>query len=1045
MIAACVIAYNAEKILPQLLDSLVEHVDSVVVGIDSKTTDDTERIARERGAIVFSFDLNDDFAAARNKALEHLPEGAEWFVWVDTDDVVGSDVSLKQIAAEQPDDVSMVWLPYLYHRDSYGNVTTIFDRERLIRVAHRPKWVGRLHETCQCLALRRMARDERVWIDHKNRVEEGKNDRNLRILHRMVEEDPNDHRAVLYLGYQYFAANDWLRACEWFERFIGLSSPGEVREERWQALVYLSKAKRSLGDLAGSIQAAERAKMLIPWYADPYFELAHSYVLHGEWQKAIWYHEDGLLQNKRAPDRILIQNPLDYDYNPFVVIGPAYYATGQFEKALAATDKALEVRPSDPLLTWRHNYYLGTVRRREAIGAGLVLARRLLDTNEPIKAKAVIEALPAGASEDESKVQEVFAEANRRLAHLSDDVQYENFYTNFEQVAGDTDISIEEHRRRWPRMAWVADRLAGAKKVLEVGIGDAVQSFFLAKHGIQVVGIDIDPVRVKAANELAAKKGYQRFDRDPDVVREYEQAIASAEDTLDRSERAIAALPPDADPDARRQFEEARDGYRKRVEALRSELESYIQPITEDSSQVQFHYAPAEAIPQKIKDLGPFDAVVATEIIEHVPDPKKLLDDLDSFKTRVLLTTPDGAWPGYQAINPAHVRTWSRQELENMVWPRGRIVESHVVDHPNAEQGNIVVEYIPGEDILDRSPVAIYCGPGVEEWGPDQIDRDGLGGSETAVVRLASSFVSRGLRVMVYGEAEGVWDGVMYRKWKKWDPRNPLFLFISWRNPGVFDRPIDAMHRWLWMHDTDAGPRLTPKRMEQVDTVLCLSEWHRAHLSTMYPFIADRLHIIGNGIDPTRFAGKEKRLPRVVYLSSPDRGLEQALTYWPKVRERVPEAELHVFYGWDNYDRMGGPAEQKARIMRLADQPGVVWRGRLGQKELAKELMRSAVMLYPGPHPFNETFCIAALEAQAAGCIPVTRDNGALPETNRYGIRLANDSPAEKWVEAVVTAMGRSEAQRQKMRLWAWQQTWDAVAGRCIDRLRSVAKEKKVA
>ena len=119
-------------------------------------------------------------------------------------------------------------------------------------------------------------------------------------------------------------------------------------------------------------------------------------------------------------------------------------------------------------------------------------------------------------------------------------------------------------------------------------------------------------------------------------------------------------------------------------------------------------------------------------------------------------------------------------------------------------------------------------------------------------------------------------------------------------------------------------------------------------------------------------------------------------------------------------------------IERLAQQLGISWRGRVGQRVLATELLRADAMLYPGPHDFCETYGITFLEAQAAGCVPVTRDNGALPETNAHGITLPNESSEDEWVSAVQAALDYSDEERAKMRDWAKTQTWDSVADRVV-------------
>ena len=982
VITACVIAYQSEAKIADLLNSLKGEVDHIVVGIDQKTTDKTEEVALSFGAITYPFDLADNFAAARTLSFEHAPEDTDWLLWIDTDDTLKCNTPLHEIADAAPADVAMIWFPYVYHRDEYGNVTTVFDRERLIRRSAKPVWQSALHETCHAPGAQQ--RDERAWVEQPNRTEEGKGERNFRILHKMLE-DPSDHRARLYLAHQYFAGTDWPNACKWYETFIGLSSPGDVVEEKWQALIYLTKARRSMSDLDGSLRSANQALLMCPNYADAYYELAHTYALKGDYRRAIHWHEEGLTRAK--PDRVMIQNPLDYTFNPFVISHQAYYKLGNLPKALEAVAKATTIRPNDANLVNPFVHYSWVTERTDAVRSAIRISEHLLETNEPLKAVAILANLPSGVQSQE--IDEARAKVNARLAHLTDDVEYENFYF-MEEEAGDPMRPILS----FPRVEWVIERLRaiGAKRVLEVSIGDGVPAFRYAEAGFQVVGIDIDPRRVQRANQYAVKKGF--------LTESYKEEHR--------------ATTPDITPESR----------------------------------VSFHYGPAESIPQKVKDMGPFDAIILCELLEHVIDPKKVLDEADTFKTHIIITTPDGA-SSYQFFqnkahpdsnHSGHVRALSTGDIEELIVRRGRLVESHILAD---EDFVLAAEYVTGENVVDRPPVVIYCGEGLEKWNPDQIDRVGLGGSETAVVRLAEQMVAKGLRVMVYGPSEGAWNGVYYRHYSKWRPQNPVFALISWRNPALFDFPINAKLKYLWMHDTDSGDALTKERMSKVDGVMALSQWHVNHLEKMYPFLTDQCFVMGNGLSPERFAVTEERNPnRFVYLSSPDRGLEHALVLWPKILECIPDATLDIYYGWENYDKMRGNPEWKLQVMAAARQPGVTWRGRIGQQELAKVLSRSGVMLYPSHH-FNETFCIAALEAQAAGCVPVTRDNGALRETNSRGILVPSAAPDEQWVKAAVLGTKINAKRRKFLSDWALTQTWEAVTLRLLARMRSDAKEKE--
>jgi hypothetical protein len=151
--------------------------------------------------------------------------------------------------------------------------------------------------------------------------------------------------------------------------------------------------------------------------------------------------------------------------------------------------------------------------------------------------------------------------------------------------------------------------------------------------------------------------------------------------------------------------------------------------------------------------------------------------------------------------------------------------------------------------------------------------------------------------VTVYGECEqGCFRDVIYRHHSVFDPMERREAVIVSRIPEVGDRRINARVRMLWMHDTDAGPRLTVPRADAFDHVLVLSKWHRQHVAGMYPFLADKLRQVRNGIQLSYFTEEADREQRVVFTSSPDRGLDKLLELWPQVRARVPEATLAHCY-----------------------------------------------------------------------------------------------------------------------------------------------------
>ena len=71
-ISACVIVKNEEKHLPKWLDC-VKRLATELVVVDTGSSDATVAIAKAAGAKVFHFPWIDDFAAAKNYAIEQAP------------------------------------------------------------------------------------------------------------------------------------------------------------------------------------------------------------------------------------------------------------------------------------------------------------------------------------------------------------------------------------------------------------------------------------------------------------------------------------------------------------------------------------------------------------------------------------------------------------------------------------------------------------------------------------------------------------------------------------------------------------------------------------------------------------------------------------------------------------------------------------------------------------------------------------------------------------------------------------------------------------
>jgi len=201
-------------------------------------------------------------------------------------------------------------------------------------------------------------------------------------------------------------------------------------------------------------------------------------------------------------------------------------------------------------------------------------------------------------------------------------------------------------------------------------------------------------------------------------------------------------------------------------------------------------------------------------------------------------------------------------------------------------------------------------------WGgflPTDLDEGTrqIGGGETAMIQVSRELAKQGHEVMVFYDVAkaGKYDGVDYL------PSNlfvPLIcqlehdVLVSWDNPHVLRYADAAAMRILafQLNDTFIGPY-----DYTIDMYMHPSLWHAERYHELYPEMDSRKSRtrITNGIDPARYdpdPAPAREAHRVIYSSSPDRGLHHLLRFWPRIREAVPTAELHVFYEIDNWLKM---------------------------------------------------------------------------------------------------------------------------------------------
>jgi glycosyltransferase involved in cell wall biosynthesis len=194
--------------------------------------------------------------------------------------------------------------------------------------------------------------------------------------------------------------------------------------------------------------------------------------------------------------------------------------------------------------------------------------------------------------------------------------------------------------------------------------------------------------------------------------------------------------------------------------------------------------------------------------------------------------------------------------------------------------------------------------------------------------------------------------------------------------------------RILWCHDLPADPasaHLADGGWSTFHRIVFVSRWQALAYVRHYGIPWQRCQVIPNAIvpldvDADRFDPVPPDRPiRLVYTSTPHRGLNLLHAVFNKICEERDDVELDVFssfklYGWDERDAPFQPLFEALR-----QNPRVTYHGTVPHSQLRAAVVDADVFAYPSTWP--ETSCRCLIEAMSAGLACVHPDYAALPET----------------------------------------------------------------
>lgn len=227
-ISQCMIVKNEEKNIEQAL-SWGKGIVAEQIVVDTGSTDRTVELAEKMGAKVVHFAWIDDFSAAKNYAIS-LAKG-DWIAFLDADEYFSREDAGKIPAILEK--LSNQWeavLTAMLQLDDAGLVKAVDTHMRLFRRLPDLRYQNRIHEYLSVGG----ERPPRFWdatkelsIVHTGYTETAnrkKRDerRNLRMIQKELELEPNNYEMLVYLGNEYETLEDWAAAEKAYRKAIAL-------------------------------------------------------------------------------------------------------------------------------------------------------------------------------------------------------------------------------------------------------------------------------------------------------------------------------------------------------------------------------------------------------------------------------------------------------------------------------------------------------------------------------------------------------------------------------------------------------------------------------------------------------------------------------------------------------------------------------------------------------------------------------------------------------------------------------------------------------
>ncbi|SHK70226.1 Glycosyltransferase involved in cell wall bisynthesis [Selenomonas ruminantium] len=238
-ISAAVIVKNEEENLPIWLECMLHLAEEIIV-VDTGSTDRTVEIAQNAGARVVHFDWIDDFAAAKNFAIDQTH--GEWILLLDADEYIRPEdyAGVRRAIDRYDKDSSVIGLACDWINVDKDRNNACISKGYQIRVFRKLpelRYIRMIHENLQYTGTENtsmpLVKDFRIYHTGYSTVRmPEKLRRNLRLLQLSAEKYGRSVMDEMYLADCYYGLKEYEQAIIHARAYVEMMADSEAAENR---------------------------------------------------------------------------------------------------------------------------------------------------------------------------------------------------------------------------------------------------------------------------------------------------------------------------------------------------------------------------------------------------------------------------------------------------------------------------------------------------------------------------------------------------------------------------------------------------------------------------------------------------------------------------------------------------------------------------------------------------------------------------------------------------------------------------------------------